>query len=427
MKVRKKYKYDYLIAMFAVIVIFRPRIFNYYKTVASIHYVLQLGLIVLVAFLIISQIIKKGIKSFSLVSYAVIIYKLFEMYAMYQNGVFSLTSIVNAGVIISSTVLAEYLLDKIPEGFLSILSIYSGLMIFVNNISFYIGNKSNSDATGNIIYFWQTKNHLSSLFFIAFISAVVIYGIKRSRFFRIWTVFIVFNIVLGVINFNSSTTIVGLAIMIALYFLFKKRKVLCKPIIWFGATLVINYAIVVLRVQQVFSWIIVNVLHKSLSFTGRTQIWDMALLYIARKPIFGYGESAVFDFSWASSEVVAHNQFLDIAIICGIPGMLLFVFVLFMVFKQLDKYKNSAVARILLCSLLGYMVMTITESPNPYQPWFVIFGLAVKSPQIDRLYTYVSYTFSNGILKIKKTNYVVDLKSFHRMKNGRRKYVEKQN
>ena len=251
MKVRKKYKYDYLIAMFAVIVIFRPRIFNYYKTVASIHYVLQLGLIVLVAFLIISQIIKKGIKSFSLVSYAVIIYKLFEMYAMYQNGVFSLTSIVNAGVIISSTVLAEYLLDKIPEGFLSILSIYSGLMIFVNNISFYIGNKSNSDATGNIIYFWQTKNHLSSLFFIAFISAVVIYGIKRSRFFRIWTVFIVFNIVLGVINFNSSTTIVGLAIMIALYFLFKKRNVLCKPIIWFGATLVINYAIVVLRVQQV--------------------------------------------------------------------------------------------------------------------------------------------------------------------------------
>lgn len=398
MRISKKNLQFYLISLIGIITLFRPRIVNYYEGISSFYYFFQIILVLFVSLIIFNKLVKKGLKGLSVVSYAVIIYKLYELVAVYQNGLLDSTTLINAGIIISSTVLTEYLIENVPGAFLGILCVYSGIMVFINNVSFYMGGVSNTDATGNIVYFWQTRNHLSSLFFIAFISTLLKYGIKRNRFFRVWTVFVFINILSGIIIFNSSTTIVGFAVMILFYFLLK-RNILCKPVMWFAASLALNFAIIVLRVQRIFSWLIENWLHKSLTFTGRTSIWDMALAYIVRRPLFGYGESAVFDFSWSSSEVVAHNQFLDVAIICGIPGMILFIVVLFIVFKQLEKYKDSAVARLLLCALFGYMIMTITESPNPYQPWFIIFALAFKIPEIDALYKDVTYSFSGGVLR----------------------------
>ena len=70
------------------------------------------------------------------------------------------------------------------------------------------------------------------------------------------------------------------------------------------------------------------------SFTGRTDIWQIALDGIRSKPVFGYGydsfwgtENLVFGFrevtSWAVGAPAAHNSYLDVALSGGVVGLVL--------------------------------------------------------------------------------------------------------
>lgn len=403
MRIKNMRLFYLAISILVIIPLFRPRAIEMYGSLNNLFFALQLLLVIAMAFLFVARLLQKGLKSaFSPVTYLVIIYKLYEMATAYKNGIFDISTIVNAGIIVASTVYADFLLKKAPATFLCVLSLYTGLLVFINNISFFVmGSSQFTDATGNYIYFWSTKNHLSSLFFITFISAILYLGIKRKRFAQLWCLFSIANVIWGTIMFNSSTTIVGVAVLLILYVLFKKKSALYKPVFWFFAGVLLNFAIVIFRIQDAFVWLIEDILNKSINLTGRTLIWDAALLYIARSPIWGYGQSSVFSFAFASSEIPAHNQFLDIAVVCGIPGLILFGVVLFAVFRKLGKFRKSFVSRLVACTLLGYIIMSIAESPNPYQPWFILFAVAYRVPEIDRLYQNVNYKITRE-LKIRR-------------------------
>jgi O-antigen ligase len=72
------------------------------------------------------------------------------------------------------------------------------------------------------------------------------------------------------------------------------------------------------------------------TFTGRTEIWELALKAVAQRPFTGYGYSTfwgtpevVYGFgdtaTWANAASDAHNAYLNLAVTIGIPGMLLVV------------------------------------------------------------------------------------------------------
>lgn len=403
MRTRNGQLFYTLVSILVIIPLFRPRMLELYDGLNTLFFGVQCLLVMAMAFLFTVRLLKKGFKdAFLPVSYLVILFKLYELAAAYKNGIFDIATIINSGIIIAATVFADYLLGRVPKTFLSVLSLYTGLLVFINNISFFTtGSRTFTDATGNFIYFWSTKNHLSSLFFISFISAILFYGTKRTRFAHVWCFFSIINVIWGTIMFNSSTTVVGVAVLLVLYVLFKRKNILYKPVLWFWGGIALNIAIVIFRIQEAFVWLIEDVLNKNINLSGRTVIWDAALLYIIRNPIWGYGQSSVFSFAFASSEIPAHNQFLDIAIVCGIPGMILFGIVLFAVFRKLGKYRESFVSRLVACTLLGYIVMSIAESPNPYQPWFILFAIAYRVPEIDRVYKNVTYRLTKD-LKVKR-------------------------
>jgi O-antigen ligase len=73
------------------------------------------------------------------------------------------------------------------------------------------------------------------------------------------------------------------------------------------------------------------------TFTGRTEIWQIAVRAVAQRPFTGYGYSTfwgtpevVYGFgdtpTWANAATDAHNAYLNLAVTIGIPGMLLVVF-----------------------------------------------------------------------------------------------------
>ena len=74
------------------------------------------------------------------------------------------------------------------------------------------------------------------------------------------------------------------------------------------------------------------------SFTGRTEIWIFALLSLRQHLVLGYGFSAFWGvganrvtlpgMEWAATVAHSHNGYLDTALILGLPGLALLIWVL---------------------------------------------------------------------------------------------------
>ena len=395
----------YYALSFAIIIpLFRPRSISQFESIERVFYLGQILFAMAVGFYMLVRILSKKTRAFSTIAWMVIFYKAWETLAIYKNGCGDFSTLVNATGIIGATILTEYMLKKAPAEYLFTLSFYTGLLVLTNNISYCTGGFSGvTDATGNIVYFWSTRNHLSSLFFIALISSFIYNGIARTSVSFLGNLFVLSNVIWGTIAFQSATTIVGIACYIVLYILFMKRAMLYQPVKFYLGGLGLHIAIVILRVQEIFSYLIENLLQRSLTMSGRTMIWDTALLFLVSRPVWGYGQSSIFAFTFAKSEIPAHNQILDVGIVCGIPGIILFVLMFWVAFRLLKNYRNSMVARIICCSLLSYVVMSISESPNPYQPWYILLGMISLIPDIDKRYTYISYKLtSRGVLRRKR-------------------------
>jgi O-antigen ligase len=85
------------------------------------------------------------------------------------------------------------------------------------------------------------------------------------------------------------------------------------------------------------------------TFTGRTDIWELGVQAVARRPITGYGFSSFFgtdqvvyslgeNTTWANAATDAHNAYLNLALTIGLPGLLLTI-VWIVVLPILDFYR----------------------------------------------------------------------------------------
>ena len=95
---------------------------------------------------------------------------------------------------------------------------------------------------------------------------------------------------------------------------------------------------IIFRSQEYFSVIIVNLIGKSLAITGRTSIWDRALISVRGNLLFGRGiEPTVLIVSQLGFRS-CHNRYLNELYQGGLLAFSLLLTVLYVVSKQVDKY-----------------------------------------------------------------------------------------
>lgn len=105
--------------------------------------------------------------------------------------------------------------------------------------------------------------------------------------------------------------------------------------------------------------IVVDILHRDMSFTGRTVIWKQVMHYIEQSPLFGYGEQQL----WYNLRISAsrsgttyvYNLFLKMLVSFGIVGTVLFCSVFFNIKKYRGKKYQILVAGIIATFACGLM------------------------------------------------------------------------
>lgn len=208
------------------------------------------------------------------------------------------------------------------------------------------------------------NNHI--VYILSGIMVSFIYSYIEGKKVKARTIYLLIISIISIIVRKSATSIIGLSLLL-LYVIFKKyidRIKIANIYTYIITSFVVSISIVIFRIQNIFKYIIVDILHKDITFTGRTYIWDMVLKYIESKPILGYGyedgliRQAKYKYIGA---VHTHNQLLEIIYQGGSIALLVFIFIIVLIAKELYEYKDNKIAHLISWTLFTYFIMVITE------------------------------------------------------------------
>lgn len=121
--------------------------------------------------------------------------------------------------------------------------------------------------------------------------------------------------------------------------------------------------------------LIVNVLHRDVTFTGRTYIWGNAVKMIEKSPIIGYGFRTIVPMFETTMVGHAHNYFLDKAVVAGIPMLILIILMHLELSRGCSKQRNSIYKIALTAIICGMFLTYLTESYFRFYRFIIVFAL----------------------------------------------------
>lgn len=164
----------------------------------------------------------------------------------------------------------------------------------------------------------------------------------------------------------AATGMMGMAVALVFLLFFYQRR--GQRLFNFCTTMLVGfglfYGVVVFRLQDLFAFFIEGVLHKGLSFTGRTDIWDEAIAMFLAAPLLGYGVTATGKvYRLVRNRYYhAHNAILEVLMEGGLISMLGYLFMLERSGKQLLIYRKHDYACLICAGLMACFLMMSMES-----------------------------------------------------------------
>lgn len=345
-----------IVVIFLIFVFFEP---DFIKYIPIVHDTFSYIRVFLATWVFLYYIINK--KSISLISILIIIfYFILFLTSIYKNGaIFNLLSI--SIPIIGFILFLEALIDRDMTLTLKYLNIAFSLIVYLNLFFLIVypeGIINHYFTTSNSAtkHFLGNRNQFASILFPA-IAVSVLYSHYYYNKLNNQTKLLILSVAITLIKVWSATALMGLfLIIIYLIFFYKKERqkfITAKRLSVFY--ILIFFGIIVFRQQEMFSFLIEDILGKDLSFSTRTDIWDRTFDMIRHSFLFGYGqiEGSRYIVYSAFKQRDAHNIFLQICLKGGLVSLLLFISIITRTVFKLDSEKND------LSIILSFFIFTM--------------------------------------------------------------------
>ncbi len=182
----------------------------------------------------------------------------------------------------------------------------------------------------------------------------------------------------------SATAVVGFTVFILLIVLleFRFQLGIVEVKKGFMINLAAFLAIVIFRVQNLFEFLIVDILHKDLTFSKRTLTWDRAIEYFKDNMLIGIGQYS----REANKQMIGlahpHNLYLRVLYETGIVGAVCFIAIILILAKKMKEYQKNRYGYILSVTIFCFFLIFQTEAPD-YMTTF--FGITMLGYHIEDL------------------------------------------
>lgn len=262
-----------------------------------------------------------------------------------------------AVTIVALVLLTQIYLPKLKGDFFKVLYFYLFFLMIVNTIFLILFPEGlYINRGGSSMYFLGIDNRFI-FFYLPLIYSSIVYSIITNNKLNIWTYITVCICLYSVIACWSVGALLGLLLIVLAVLLQDRIKIITKIKMKYFiiAIIIINLLIVFFQIQNHFGNFIVNVLKKDITFSGRTYVWENALQIFKLSPIIGVGmQPAEYFQNYYFGVAHAHNIFLNYMTICGISGLIVYVFLLFLVAKKSLLIKDGKIR-----CLSNFVVFTI--------------------------------------------------------------------
>lgn len=133
------------------------------------------------------------------------------------------------------------------------------------------------------------------------------------------------------------------------------------------------FGVVVLKIQNYFSELLLGLVGKNATFSGRTVIWDKVPAFLqGQEVILGTGMQAWSYIEADGQAFSAHNQFLHLWCIGGMVTLLAMLVLLAVCVSVLFKARRSPVAFLLAGALGAFFVIGTAETAISFGYWMVL-------------------------------------------------------
>jgi len=215
--------------------------------------------------------------------------------------------------------------------------------------------------------FFGGKNALPPYLLMALCLNLLVYEIDRKK--KMWRMYLYPLICTILLAFSGSGTGLVIAVIFLILFYTNLYKLLNLYNVIIIHT-VLFFSIVVYRLQERFLYpLIVNVLHRDITLTYRTDIWFIAIRYFTNGWFLGYGlgNDAVAKNlllpNWFTQVInETHNGILDITLSLGIMGLIPFLQFIICMLKEYDKSGNTCISQVMKLYVFVYFIIAISES-----------------------------------------------------------------
>ena len=287
-------------------------------------------------------------------------------------------SIYDLSASLAIALLIELFLDE-PKELLKGMLLHYELAIYPNLITMLININTDSDS------FYLGDHNVVNQFFIPAIAVAFIYMYLTNNKKRCIPLILVS--LLSCILCRSTTTLFGIIISIVIfcfgYFLKKDKNV--STLIIFLFAVAINVFLMFFYSEETFPEIrlfLIRYFGKSMPFSGREEIWPIALQMIKEQPLIGYGYRTTVKVNNSFTAGHAHNMFLDKALVGGIPELLMFLWLQVELFIKVERQKPN-ICKLVLVSLMGFIFMTyIMDSYMKFWRFYVVIFLLYHLEEI---------------------------------------------
>lgn len=203
----------------------------------------------------------------------------------------------------------------------------------------------------------------------------------RSKLTVAWAIIVMASIFISMILVWTATGLFcfGLALLVYIFCkIFKRGKPINMGII-IAVEAVVFVMLAIIRQQEKFSFILVDLLQKDLTLTERTRIWDNAIQSISKHPLLGIGgvDDEIKTRILGFGATHAHNFYLSAVFQYGFVGLILQLLpILYPVFKK--EVRTSKCGLVISCAMIvlltAYQAECFFSVGYYFAPIYIIIG-----------------------------------------------------
>lgn len=217
---------------------------------------------------------------------------------------------------------------------------------------------------------WFEKNAMGGNFARAsFLFGFLLMMDKERR--KMWAFGLLASIMLVLLS-TSKTSLLGLCLGMGLLMLFlwmKRGRIISVATVWFIVTAIAAVAFIFFVQPE----ILVQIIGRDLTLTGRTDIWEVLFRLIGERPLLGYGYGAFWgEYSAPANEVrratewpvpTAHNGLIEVLLALGwLGGVLLIIDYVTNLGRAIFTLESRTTSLFAVGSLLLFGLFSISES-----------------------------------------------------------------